>query len=391
MSWKVSCVMSERMKFIVESESGQWSMSEMCRRHGVSRKTGYKWLRRYMEDGVDGLKNRSRAPQYHPNAVDAETEEAIVLCKQLHMLDGPRKVRARLLREQPDRAWPAASTMGDLLKRRGLVVPRKTRRHATPSIQPLSHCAAANEVWCIDFKGWFLTGDGTKCEPLTIMDAHSRFLLRCQTMTGHTGCQRVKPLMEAAFREFGLPRAIRSDNGPPFASTGLAGLSKLAVWWMRLGIVPERIRPGCPQDNGRHERMHRTLKQAAAAPPRHSMRAQQRAFDAFRDEYNHQRPHEALGQQTPASHYEPSPRTFPARLPDIPDYPREWRVRKVKKSGQIKWRGHEVRITDALVRQHVALAPRHDGLWTLYFMTTPVGIFDERLLKVRPLPRKETT
>jgi transposase InsO family protein len=277
--------------------------------------------------------------------------------------------------------------MGDILKRHGLVVSRKRRRHATASSRPLSHCTAPNEVWCVDFKGWFRTGDGTRCDPLTMSDGDTRFILRCQAMSGKTGFAKVKPLFEAAFREFGMPRAIRSDNGPPFASVGLAGLSKLAVWWIRLGIVPERIEPGKPQQNGRHERMHRTLKEASVNPPQRTLREQQRAFDQFVDEYNYHRPHQALGQRAPGDFYEPSTRQYPSRLPELAAYPDQWAVRKVKKSGQIKWNGHDIRVTDALVGQHVGLAPIEDGLWTVHFIDMPLGILDERVMKIKPLPK----
>jgi putative transposase len=387
MAWKVSCVMEERLKFVADCLSQEFSMAEVCRRYGVSRKTGYKWLERYHEGGLDGLKERSRAPKLHPNAVDLKTEAAVVAFKHTHMLWGPAKIGVKLRERHPGRSWPASSTIGDILDRHGLVIKRKKRNRATPSTQPLAHCANPNDVWCVDFKGWFRTGDGTRCDPLTISDGATRFLLRCVGMSGGTGFTQVKPLFEAAFREFGLPKAIRSDNGPPFASLGLAGLSKLSVWWIRLGIRPERIRPGKPQDNGRHERMHRTLKAATAHPPTGSLRGQQRAFNAFMAEYNHERPHEALGQRPPGAFYKASDSVFPSKLMPIPDYDSEYAVRKVKKSGQVKWRGRDLRITDALTGEYVGFAPIGDGLWKLYFIDIPLGTFDERKRKVKPLPK----
>ncbi len=387
MSWKVSCAMDERVKFVADCLSEEFCMAEVCRRYGVSRKTGYKWLERYHASGPDGLKERSRAPKSHPNAIDPETEAAIVSFKRAHMLWGPAKIRTVLRERHPKRYWPANSTIGDMLDRHGLVVKRKKRNRATPSSQPLAHCENPNDVWCVDFKGWFRTGDGTRCDPLTISDASTRFLLRCVGMSGGTSFVEVKPLFEAAFREFGLPKAIRSDNGAPFASLGLAGLSRLSVWWIRLGIRPERIRPGKPQDNGRHERMHRTLKAATAYPPQRSIRAQQRAFDAFVAEYNHERPHEALGQRPPGAFYVPSITPFPSRLPPLPDYDCDYITRKVRGSGQIKWRGHDVRITAALIGEYVGLAPIGDGLWKVYFTDIPLGIFEERKLKVNRLPK----
>lgn len=386
MAWKASCVMDERVKFIADCLSGESSMAEACRRHGVSRETGYKWLARYRESGPDGLQDRSRAPCTHPNAVGAEMEKAVLALKRKHMLWGPRKIRDALVREEPQLAWPAASTIGGILERNGLVVKRRRRRHATPSSAPLAHCGAPNDVWCVDFKGWFRTGDWARCDPLTITDGATRYLVRCVGMGGGTDFAKVRPLFEAAFREYGLPRAIRSDNGPPFATTGLAGLSRLSVWWIRLGIRPERIRPGRPQENGRHERMHRTLKEATARPPAATLRAQQRAFDAFRAEYNHVRPHEALGGRSPADFYVHSCTPFPSKLINPVEYYDDMEVRKVKRGGEIKWGGAAVHLTEALAGEHVGLEPAGDGLWTVRFVGLPLGLLDERRLKVRPLP-----
>ena len=261
----------------------------------------------------------NRAPRRHPNQTAAGMEEAVLELRQAHMRWGPRKLKRILERDQPGRSWPAASTIGELVRREGLVVARKKRRRTAPYTEPLAHAEGPNRVWCADFKGWFRTGDGERIDPLTISDAHSRYLLRCQAVE-KTDTARARGIFEAAFREYGLPAAIRTDNGAPFASHAVAGLSRLAVWWMKLGIVPERIAAGHPEQNGRHERMHRTLKQETAEPPAANRRAQQRAFDRFRQEYNEQRPHEALAMQTPAAIYAPSPRSYPARVPE-PEYP----------------------------------------------------------------------
>jgi hypothetical protein len=252
----------------------------------------------------------------------------------------------------------------------------------------MGECASANQVWCADFKGWFRTGDGRRLTPLTITDGHTRFILRCQGMVGKTGLEEVRPLFEATFREFGLPRAIRTDNGPPFASTGLAGLSRLSVWWIRLGIRHDRIRPGKPQDNGRHERMHRTLKAETTRPPRQTARAQQKAFERFVLEFNNERPHEALDYATPASLYAPSALLFARRLPRMVDYPIEWRTRKVKSAGRIKWHGREIRVSSALVGEHIGLEPVGPGRWLLHFGTMPIGVFDERKWTVESLNGK---
>ncbi|MBI1357976.1 MAG: DDE-type integrase/transposase/recombinase, partial [Acidobacteria bacterium] len=258
LGWKETRVQDQRLQLIQEFEAGLRSRSEICERYGVSRKTAYKWLREYELHGVGGLADRSRAPRNQPRAIDRPTVDAIVDVRARYPRWGERKIRAWLDRERPERSWPSASAIGAVLQRCGLTRPAKRRRRASPS-NPLVKPAAANQTWAIDFKGWFLTGDGRRCDPLTLSDSHTRYLLRCQALDrGDT--DHVKPLLEAAFREYGLPLRMRSDNGTPFAATGVGGLSRLSVWWLRLGILPERIEPGHPEQNGRHERMHRVLK-----------------------------------------------------------------------------------------------------------------------------------
>ncbi len=277
--------MDERMRFVIEVEGGEHSMTDLCRIYGVSRETGYVWLRRYREAGVEGLRDLGRAPERHPNQTPAAIEQAVLAFRRAHMKWGPRKLKQTLARQQPRRAWPAASTIGAMLAREGLVVRRKQRRRVPPYTQPFATADAPNRVWCADFKGWFRTSDGARIDPLTISDAHSRYLLRCQAVN-KTDSEAVQAICEATFREHGLPEAIRTDNGAPFASRALCGLSRLSVWWRKLGIRAERIEAGHPEQNGRHERMHRTLKQETAMPPERNRRAQQRAFDRFRQEYN---------------------------------------------------------------------------------------------------------
>lgn len=386
MPWKVTSPMDQRVEFITEWLTGDDSVAALCRRFGISRKTGHRCIGRFEQEGIAGLRERSRARHHQPHAVSPQIEAAIVQARAAHPLWGPRKLRAWLERRQPRRRWPTASTIGEILRRHGLTIARKPRRRATPSPGPLADSAAPNQVWCADFKGWFRTGDGRRCDPLTISDAHSRFLLRCQAMGPRTGFAQVRPLFEATFREHGLPEIIRTDNGPPFATTGLGGLSALSVWWMRLGVAPERIRPSHPEDNGRHERMHRTLKEATAKPPRATRRAQQRAFDRFREEYNFERPHEALGQRPPASCHRPSPRAFPERLAP-PEYPSWWVVRKVKNSGRIKWGGREIRVCRALTGEHIGLQEVGEGLWLIHFGALALGHFDERRWRVLRLAR----
>ena len=318
--------MEEKARFVLEYERDEQSMTELCEGFGVSRETGYVWLRRYRAQGLAGLLELNRAAKRHPNQTAAAIEQAVLELRQAHMRWGPRKLKRVLERDQPGRGWPAASTIGEMVKRAGLVVARKQRRKTAPYTEPLAHADGCNRVWCADFKGWFRSGDGERIDPLTISDAYSRYLLRCQAVE-KTNTERVRAIFEAAFREYGMPAAIRTDNGAPFASAAIAGLSRLAVWWMKLGIVPERIAAGHPEQNGRHERMHRTLKQETAMPAAEDRRAQQRSLDGFRQEYNQVRPHEALGMETPASVYEPSPREYPARVPE-PEYPSTMLVRR---------------------------------------------------------------
>ena len=374
--------MNERVRMVSEHMGGEHSVSELARCYGISRKSVYKWLGRYEKEGWKGLENLSRAPHRHANALSAEMEERILEWKQQRPLWGAPKIHAKLL-ELPD--CPSESTVSNVLQRHGLTRKLRRRRRATPSEQPFEHCHGANEVWCADFKGWFSTGDGSRCDPLTISDAHSRYLLRCQATGGTTGASAVKPLFIATFREFGMPGAMRTDNGTPFASTGLGGLTSLSVWWVRLGIRLERITPGQPQQNGRHERMHRTLKEATASPPRSTLNLQQRAFDKFVREYNEQRPHEALGQKPPATVYEPSSRDYPERLPAQRGYPMEWRTRAIREAGQMKWKGENVMISKALWGQEIGLKPISDGRWTIYFEDLELGQFDERQRRVQPV------
>jgi putative transposase len=379
--------MDERMAMISSWMSGDYSISELAAVFGVSRKTTYKWIERYEAGGAGALLDQSRAPRHHPNAVAPEVERALLELKAQRPLWGAPKLLRKLELALGADQCPVESTVSEILRRHGLSRIARRRRRATPSTQPFAACQEANAVWCADFKGWFRTGDGKKCTPLTISDGHSRYLLRCQGLDAATGFTTVQPLFVATFREYGLPQAIRTDNGPPFASTALGGLSPLSVWWVRLGLDLERIEPGQPQQNGRHERMHRTLKAATTQPPRANLRAQQKAFDTFRREYNEERPHEALGQATPSQFYQPALRHYPERLPRLRGYPDDWEKRTVLGSGQIKWRGHVVRITAALLGLEIGFKPVGDGQWTVYFEHLELGHFDERTYRLKPSPR----
>lgn len=383
MGWKETCVMEERFRFIEDWKKQEFSLAELCRRYEVSRKTGYKWLERYARKGLEGLQDESRAPRTHPHAVVAEVVDAIVAGRGQHPSWGPEKLRAWLQRQGPEIVWPAASTIGDILQRHGLTVPRKRRRRATPNTQPLAHAAAPNIVWCTDFKGWFCCRDGAACYPLTLTDACSRYLLRCQALPS-VEAWRAFPIYEAAFREYGLPDVMRNDNGTPFASVGLAGLSCLSVWWIKLGIRPERISPGKPQQNGRHERMHLTLQQDVTGAPAANLRAQQRAFDNFRRIYNELRPHAALKQRTPAECYTCSGRPYPARLPTV-EYPSGFSVRSVDHSGQFRWRNLNVYATRALAGEPIGLEPIAEDRWRIHFSFYAVGEYTLGDQQVRSL------
>jgi putative transposase len=394
MPWKERGVMEERFRFIEDWRSEDWSMAELCRHYEVTRATGYKWLGRYEKDGLDGLRDQSRAPQRHPNELSSEIEDLVIGIRAKHPSWGAPKIRARIAADHvtlklPALKLPAESTIGAILKRNGLTVARRGRRpRSRPSTEPLVHARAANEVWSADFKGCFHTGDGVRIDPLTITDNYSRYLFRCQSVkaadTAHS-----KPVFEAVFREFGLPRRIRTDNGAPFGSNGETGLTALSAWWIQLGIVPERIQAGKPQQNGRHERMHRTLKQETAAPPAANRRRQQERFDRFRKEYNELRPHQGLGQKTPASFYAPSPRRYPARLREA-EYPSAWKVRRISQGGQMRWNAGYVFVSHAMGGDAVGLEPLDEGIWRVWFHAYEAGIFEESTLRLRrPTPPRQ--
>lgn len=375
--------MQEKLRFILEYERDEVTFTELCDRYEISRETGYVWLRRYRAYGVEGLLELNRAPVRHPNQTPEAVERAVLELREAHMRWGPRKLKRVLERDQPGRPWPTTSTIGELVKRAGLVVPRKKRRKTEPYSEPLAHADGCNRVWCADFKGWFRTQDGTRVDPLTITDAYSRYLLRGQAVEKTDG-ERVRAIFEAAFREYGIPQAIRTDNGAPFASCAVGGLSRLAVWWIKLGIVPERIEAGHPEQNGRHERMHRTMKQEVAMPPAEDWRAEQRMLDRFRQEYNHVRPHEALEMRTPASVYEASAREYPRRVPE-PEYPDTMLVRTVHKTGCFTWKQYNVFLSEALWSERIGLLPMEDDWFMVYFATVPVARFTSRHHRVLPL------
>lgn len=354
-------------------------MSGLCASYGISRKTGYKWLGRYRERGAAGLFDLPRAPLQHGRATALALVERIVAAKEVHPLWGPKKIVAVLRRTDPGQPWPASSTVGEILKRHGLVRGRRRARWKSSGNGPWPEPTAPNQLWSADHKGWFRTGDARRCEPLTVMDGASRYLLGLEATTS-TGEQEAWPVLAGLFETYGLPDRFRSDNGPPFAAAGIAGLTPLSVRLIKLGITLERIAPGKPQQNGRHERFHLSML-PLAQHPKADRAAQQRAFDAFRCEYNQVRPHEALGQTPPAEHYRPAARRMPQTLPE-PDYPAEAAVRRVRSSGEIKWNGGLVYVSHTLAGELVAVEETEHGEWALRFYAHPIGIIDRKHLKL---------
>jgi transposase InsO family protein len=374
MVWKERSRMDERVLLVSEYLKGEQPMAWLCREFGISRKTAYKWLARYNSDGPSGLEDRSRAPHAHPSRVEPIVLEALLQSRRAHEHWGARKILAWLARKQPELHLPVASTVSAVFTKYGLSRLRHARRRTPPYTDPFADVDAANRVWCVDFKGDFRTGDGRRCYPLTVTDAFSRMLLRCTALRS-TKTIRVQPIFEAAFRELGLPERIRSDNGTPFASRGAGGLSRLSIWWLKLGIRHERIQPGHPEQNGRHERMHRTLKQETLRPPAATMRAQQTRFDAFIEEYNEERPHEALDDAPPRSRYASSTRPYPSRLLNV-GYEKQFLVRKVAASGRIRWKSALVTIGHALEGELIGIKPG-DGLHHVYFSDICLGFIDD--------------
>jgi len=368
--------MDERRRFIGDHAHGLYDMTELSARYGISRKTGYKWLARFEAEGRAGLVDRSHAPHACPHRISREVAQLIVAARGAHPSWGPRKLLAWLGPRHPGLELPAISTAGDLLARRGLVKKRRRRRrHTHPGVVPaVTH--EPNDLWTADFKGHFKTRDSVYCYPLTVADQHTRFLLACQGLSSIHGW-RVRPVFERLFREYGLPRAIRTDNGVPFATRGLHGLSQLNVWWMRLGITHQRIRPARPQENGCHERMHKTLKYEATKPPQKNRLAQQRRFHTFQAEYNEERPHEALAGQPPASCYTSSPRPYPAHLPAL-EYPGHFLVKPVTAAGNLRFKHKLLFIAHALAHHRIGFDEVAEGVWSIYFGTVLLGRLDER-------------
>lgn len=369
MPWAQNDAMSERLRFVNAAGKNRSSFTSLCAAFGIASKTGYKWLHQYEAAGATGLQDRSRRPKGNSRAIATAVQERLVELRQQHPTWGPKKLVAWLEVRERLEQMPAASTVGELLKRRGLVSPRRRLRHQHPRTEPLRHADKPNAVWAMDFKGWFRLGDGTRCDPLTITDSFSRYLLCCKagTAVGNKVGSDVWAALVRVFLEHGLPMAIRVDNGQPWvAPKGALGLTTLSVRIMKIGVALERIDPGKPQQNGRHERFHLTLQQDTTRPPSMTMQAQQHRFDDFQQEYNEERPHEALQQRTPAEFYVSSTRSFPRHVEE-PEYPPWYEVLTAWKGGCLRFHGSDYFISEAFGGERLGFVEVEEGCFEAHF------------------------
>ena len=393
MPWSETKPMDQKTQFIADYLRQTLDMTELCGLYGISRKTGYKWIERYVEHGPQGLEDRSRRPGNSPGQTPSEIVEALLQVRRRHPSWGAKKLLPFVHKRHPEWALPSRSTVCDILSREGLIPKKRRRRVIGHPGKPQTQMLAPNDIWCADFKGQFKTGDGLYCYPLTVTDGYSRYLLGCQGLLS-TSVAEAKPVFTRLFKEYGLPKRIRSDNGVPFATTTLARLSMLSAWWVRLGILPDLIEPGKPQQNGRHERMHRTLKAETTRPPAGNRQAQQRKFNRFIQEFNEVRPHEALDMATPSDLYVPSRREMPDRLPGL-EYPDRFEVRYVSYNGGIRWNKGWVNVSMTCAGEYVGLEEIDDGVWNVYFGPLKLGRLHERHMRIEDeygrLKRKDST
>jgi putative transposase len=385
MPWNESTRMDERQAFVEAYLTGVYTMTELCRSAGVSRPTGYLWVERYQRNGEAGLYDRSHAVSHCPHRTPGQIVERLIELRQEHPVWGPRKLVAVARRRWPQVAWPSRSTVALVLKREGLSAKCRPRRRPSEGAGTTARTPThPNALWTFDFKGQFLTGDHRYCYPLTTTDLASRQLLQCVALPD-TRRVAVERHSDALMRELGLPEAIHSDGGAPFASVGLGRLSRLSLHWLRLGIRLERSRPASPQDNASHERMHRTLKQETTRPPEHNLTAQQRRFDRFRKQFNHERPHEALADRTPAELYRPSLRPYPRRLEEV-CYPGHFERRQINQVGQMRWKAQRLFVGGVFAGETVGLEEIEDGVWSLYFASHLLARLDEQVGKLIEVP-----
>lgn len=386
MAWRVAKVEEHRKEFIEQINNGDRTITDLCNEYQISRKTAYKWINRYQENGEEGLKDRSRTPHSQPRKTDDRLLQRILEVKNRYPSWGPKKILATLEANFPQNNWPSDTTVGNILERHGLVTPRKYRKRFPSKSDPLSHCHAANDVWSVDFKGWFLTKDGVKCDPLTVTDAHTRFILSCIKLESAKEAE-VWKILEEQFYKNGLSKYLRHDNGPPFATAGVGRLSKLSIKLIKAGIIPEWIAPGKPYENGRHERMHKTLKAEGIFPLQLTLNEQQMKFRDFIHYYNFERPHEALGQKPPGSIYISSDRSWNGTLRS-PEYDGECLVKRISERGQISWRGRETYIGKTLKGECIGIKEGEQGEWKIYFGPVFLGIIDHENNFVLPLERQ---
>lgn len=380
MPWSETTPMHQKTQFIADHLRGIGSIAELCAHYGISRKTGHKWISRYLTDGPAGLDERSRAPEHRPLRTEQRVVDALIELRQKHPTWGAKKLLTILQQRHPRWGLPARSTVYELLRPTGLIAKKVRRRVVGHPGKPQRIALAPNDIWCADFKGQFRMGNGQYCYPLTVTDQYSRYLLACQSLPS-TACDGVFPVFRQLFRAYGLPKAIRTDNGAPFAANTLARLSSLSAWWIQLGVLPDLIEPGKPQQNGRHERMHRTLKDETTRPSAYSFRAQQAKFNRFQSEFNDVRPHEALDMATPASVYEVSPRSMPARIKPF-EYPDRFEVRYVSANGGIRWQRQWVNVSVTCVGQYVGLEEVDEGVWNVFFGPVKLGRLVERHMRI---------
>jgi len=380
MPWKETTTMEARVAFILDWKSGRHKISDLCAQYGVSRKTGYKLINRFIEEGPDGLWDKSHAPGSTPNKTAVEVEQAIVQLRLRHPNWGAKKLRWVLQRRQPSLELPCRSTVCEILKRNELIERKRRPRPVGHPGRPSLVVNKPNDSWSIDFKGQFRTGDGKYLYPLTVSDNHSRYLLACQGLAGPQ-LLPTQEVLSRVFKQWGLPSRLRSDNGTPFAAYSLGRLSKLSVWLLKLGVMPELIEPGKPQQNGRHERMHRTLKDATLKPPAANAAAQQRRFNTFRVEFNDERPHEALDGLVPGDVHTPSSRPMPSKLL-APEYSDRFEVRYVSANGGMKWNKRWVNVSTALIGEYIGLEEVDDGQWDVYFANYRLGRLNERFMRI---------
>ena len=381
MSWSKTDPMQQREQLIVNYATGLYSVSELAERYGVSRKTVYKWIARYQSDGLAGLHDHNRAPLSCPHRTDPTIEDRLLAFRAKHPHWGPRTIHAYLRQHEPELKIPAPSTIGDLFDRHGLSSKRTTRRRYAQPDRRAPIVTAANTLWCCDFKGEFRLGNQQYCYPLTITDNFSRMILGCRGQA-ETTYQTTRRNFERVFSEYGLPENIRSDNGAPFAGQGPRRISRLSLWWLKLGIRHVLSRPGCPQDNPQHERMHRRLKDETTRPPGGNDRAQQRLFNRFVTEYNTERPHQGIAMQTPSMLYQPSMRQLPKNLRE-PDYPGHYERRQVSNGGMMYFKAQRIFVSEVLIGETVGLEETGDGLWSIYTYELLLGRFSQQDWRLR--------